>query len=180
MARQPSNTPLIIAVVLALVLLLGANMMAQNNNPEIQERLEKERAEKEAAKQAEKGDSQAKDKESMMENAPATSGDPSDLVLYGERKTLGEKSGFPRIVIGYSWTPAIQQNPSSITKIAQQLEKLVPKASIEVVNIDSNPGTPAGVTVNGKLEVPVRPDGTPNVDGSSMRGLMETVTRAAR
>jgi hypothetical protein len=165
MAKQPSNGPLIAGIGIALLLLLGANIMAQKANPEI--------AQKEA---------EAKEQEEAKKNPPASpsasspaSAGANELVSLGDRATFGKKDGATKIVVGFEWTPAVQGNPGLIYDAVSHLKGMAQNASIEVVNVDQHPEVTPGIGVNGKTVVPLKSDGSLDMEGNNMQELMSAM-----
>jgi hypothetical protein len=66
-------------------------------------------------------------------------------------------------VVGFSWTPEVQSDPSKVSNAVDALKKsLGSQARIKVVNVDASPGVPEGVSIGDKVIVPAQSDGTIN------------------
>jgi hypothetical protein len=153
--RKSNNLPIILIILLAIGGLIGLNVMGQKNDPIVQEKMAKD-AEAEAQKKA-----MASGKQATPPPPPEQAPGANDVAAWGAEKTFGSPSGKPTIVIGWSWTPAVQGDPSSVYNALQAVQKVLPNAMIRVVNLDANSGAAApGVAVNGKVVVQPSPDGT--------------------
>ena len=167
MAKAPSRAPLVVGVGVTLLLLLGVNLMSQKLDS----------GNKEADDHAEEQKSSAKsDAKAAPQAQPAYGG--NDLVALGPNATLGQKDAPTKIVIGYEWTPAVQSNPASVYGAVEQLQKMAPNAEIKVVNRDEDPTAPPGISMAGKTFVPLKADGTLDVQGSGIAAL-QSATHAA-
>lgn len=92
--------------------------------------------------------------------APETVG--SELVRLPADSTTGPSSAPREIVIGWTWTPEVQADPSKVSAAIDQIKKAVPDAKVRVVNVDAVPTAPAGITVDGKTVAELAPDGSLN------------------
>jgi hypothetical protein len=155
MPGKPNNLPIIIVAVAALGGIVLLNMFQQGNDPVIQEKIQKE-AERKAQEEAQKKAGTP----APPPDAPQTPG-ANEVVLWGAESLQGKPGGSPKVTLGWTWTPTVQNDPSTIYSAVQGVKKVLPNAEIRVVDLDLKPNAvPAGIAVKGKVEVPVMPDGT--------------------
>ncbi len=157
MAQKPNNLPLIVVAVCAAGALLGLNIMQQNNDPVIREKVSKEQEREQAKKNA----ANAKNNPPPTQSGETSPG-ANEVASWGGMKSFGKPGGKPKIVVAWQWTPAIQGNSSSIYTAVETIKKVMPTAEIDAVNLDAKPGgaTKPGVSVDGTLRVPLGPNGT--------------------
>ncbi len=158
---RPSNSPVMIAVVLmAIAGLVGLNMMSNQMRPKTDQEIQ--------AEQRERAEAAASPSPAAATPAPSASGatgalslnDPNTLVLAGQGNTMGAPDAPKEVVVGFSWTPEVQSDPSKVSKAVEALQKTVgPQARLKIVNVDANPEVPEGVSIGGKVIVPAQSDG---------------------
>jgi hypothetical protein len=175
---RPSNSPVLIAVVvMALAGLVGLNMMSNQMRPKTDHEIEAEQQER-AKAAASPSPVAAASAAPVPPGAPGAPGaitvsDPNALVLAGPGSTLGSPDAKQEVVVGFSWTPEVQSDPSKVSKAIDALQKtLGTQGRIKVVNVDENQEVPDGVSIGGKVIVPAQSDGT--IDP----GAAETVKKA--
>ena len=160
MAKAPSKTPLIAAVVMVIAVVAGFNVIAEKYRPKSEHEME----EAEAKAQADAAKVQADKSKTGASPAPA-SGEPgqtadASLVTLGQEAFLGSKDGSKIITVGWSWTPDVQNDPGKVWNGLQALQKAAPNAKIHAVNTDEGSDVPDGVSVDGAVMVPLAPDGS--------------------
>ena len=155
-SSRPSTSPVLIAVVvMAVAGLIGLNVMANKAAPKSEHEVEAEQ--KEASSPA------ATASPAPVASAPAVVGlsDPNSLVMLGGGRVLGSKDTKQEIVVGFSWTPAVQSDPSKVSAAVDALQKFLgSQARIKVVSVDDQTGVPEGISLGGTVIVPAESNGT--------------------
>ena len=114
------------------------------------------------------------------ENKPATAQSPGamegaeSLARISPSWTTGAKDAKDLVVIGWIWTPQVQADPSSVHAAITALRSV--PARVRVVNVDAFPETPAGVSVNGKVVLPMGADGAMSPE-SAMYAVRSELSR---
>ena len=141
---------------MALAGLIGLNVMANKAAPKSEHEVEAEQ--KEASSPAATP--------LPVASAPAASGtpgglsDPNSLVMMGPGGVVGSQSAKQEVVVGFSWTPAVQSDPSKVSAAVDTLQKsLGNQGHVKVVNVDDQPNVPEGISLGGKLLVPAESNG---------------------
>jgi hypothetical protein len=165
-SSRPSNSPVLIAVVVvALGGLVGLNMMANQARPKSDHEIEAEQKAQAAAAASPSPAVAASAAPSAPGMPPGPAGtmssDSNSLVLAGAGSTLGAPEAKQEVIVGFSFTPEVQSDPSKVSNAVDALQKaLGPMARIKVVNVDEKPDVPEGVSIGGKVIVPAKSDGT--------------------
>jgi len=153
---------LIASVVVALGALVILNGVMQRMDPKFQEQQAEEAAQKK--------------QEEQQKQPPSASGPSSPggakLVELGDDAVVGNKKGTTEIVVAYQWTPDVQADPSKVYNVIEMLPKATPQAHLRVVNADAHPGTPLGVSMNGKVVLPAQLDGSIPANPMMMQSIM--------
>lgn len=165
---SPSRTLLIAGIGFALACMVILNMFIQRMDPKYQEEMQRERERNAAAEQA---------KKQAQAPPPTASANSNKLVTLGESVVLGTKDSKSEVVIGWSWTPEVQADPGNIYGAVEKLQKLVPGMRIRVINADANPTVQQGLSFNGNLLIPIRPDGALILEEHSLGPLMAAASR---
>jgi hypothetical protein len=159
---RPSNSPVVLAVVvMAVAGLVGLNVMSNQVRPKTDHEIEAEQRERAKAAASPTPAAASPAPAGKGEPSAMTSSDPNSLVLAGEGNTLGSPSASQEVVIGFSWTPEIQADPSKVSGAVAALQQtLGSQGRIKVVNVDASPEVPEGVSIGGKVIAPAQNDGT--------------------
>lgn len=162
MAKTPSRTPLIAAIIMVLLILAGFNALAEKYRPKSEHEMEAEAKTQQA--EAAKNDAGKTSATPAPDSAAPQGGSSPEasaaLMQLGPDKTLGAKGAKKIITVGWSWTPDVQGNPNKVWAGISALQKAAPDAQIRVVNTDAVPDVPDGVSVNGVVVIPPVPDGS--------------------
>jgi hypothetical protein len=164
MAQAPSRALLGAGVVVAIGALLILNSFMQRLDPKYQE----QQAEAEAQKKQEE---EQKQQQKLNASGPS-SPNANKLVELGDDAIVGKKDGKPEIVIGYSWTPEVQADPSKIYNVIDMITKAAPQAKLHIVNADAHPGAPVGIYMSGRTVIPAQPDGTIPVSPMAIQAIL--------
>jgi hypothetical protein len=146
-----SPVVLIAIILVALGALAFLNSAMQPKDPQAEQKAAQEKAAK-AVKDS--GKSAQSTADELM-----TPGGGNELVALGDDAVVGDPKGAKEVVIGYSWTPAVQNNPAKIYSLVQQARKELKGVRIRVVNVDANPDVGMGISIAGKTVCPPDPDG---------------------
>ena len=161
-----SPVVLILIVAIALGALAFLNGAFQGTDP---------KAEQPPAQQDKGAADKANEGGKPAPQAAAAGGEK--LVELGDDTTLGNKSAAKEMVVGYSWTPAVQADPSKVYKIVEQAQKGMPNARIRVVNVDAHPDVKAGISIEGKVIAAPEADGSFNMAPEVIRGIQQMMGR---
>lgn len=149
-----TRTPILLLIVgLLLAMMVGLNVAASRftGGDEPEAAAESEAPENEPAR---------------APSSPAAMEGANSLARISPSWTAGAKDAKTEVVIGWSWTPAVQANPGSVHSAIMGIVESLRKDPVRVraVNVDAFPETPAGVSLNGKLVVPLGTDGALSVE----------------
>ena len=144
-----TRTPILIVIVgMLLAMMVGLNVAAS--------RFMGGREPEEAA--------ESKAEESKPDAAPRTGAaveGPNSLASLSPSWTTGPETAKDLVVVGWVWTPEVQANPALVHSGIMAVVDVVRAGSVRVrvVNVDAFPETPEGVSVNGKVVLPLGDDG---------------------
>lgn len=145
---------------------MGLNMAMQPQDPKV--------AQAEQEKSAKKAETDGKAAKKAADEL-TTSGGGNELAALGDDVTLGDKKADKEIVIGYSWTPAVQGDPGKVYRVVDEAQKNLPGVRVRVVNVDANPTIKPGITVEGKLVAPPDADGGYNLSPETIGTIRKMV-----
>ncbi|MES2464296.1 MAG: hypothetical protein V4671_27360 [Armatimonadota bacterium] len=157
---------------MALAGLVGLNAMSNQMRPKSDHEIEAEQ--REQAKAAEPSPTASVAPAQSAEPSGGALSDPNSLVVSGQGSTIGAPEAKQEVVVGFSWTPEVQADPSKVSKAADALQKaLGSQVRIKVVNVDANQEVPEGVSVGGRVIVPAQSDGVidPNAADAVKKAL---------
>ena len=99
--------------------------------------------------------------EAPQTEKPAPGGPAADsLANLPADSTVGPADAKHTVVVGWSWTPEVQADPSKVYNTVQALRKAAPDLKVRVVNTDAVPDAESGVVVDGKKVADTAPDGS--------------------
>ena len=169
--QPPRNTTLLIIAGFVIVIIVGLNILiGQIANPPTPGA--ETQPEQEAAADA-----------PAAQTPPPTNGSGGPkLVELPAEATLGTPTAKNEVVLGWSWTPEVQANPGALEQTIAALSTAGRGAKVRVVNTDVVPGAPRGLVVNGKLALPLPPDGIikPETAREAVTYLLEALPAPAR
>ena len=149
---RPRTPILVLAVGILLVGIVLLNVLAARIAPKSHE--EEEQEQQAAAAKASEPPKTAPPADAGT--GPSASGALVQLPADG---TTGPADAKKTVVIGWTWTPAVQADPNKVSAAVEAVRKALPDAKIRVVNTDAVPDAPPGITVDGKTVLPLPPDG---------------------
>lgn len=155
---------MVAVVVMALAGLVGLNVMSNQVRPKTDQ--ERQAEEMERSKAAQSPNPAATPTPAAVPSAPSgrtgvSLADPNALVLSGAGSTLGSPDAKQEVVVGFSWTPEVQSDPTKVSNAVDALLKtLGSQGRVKIVNVDERPEVPEGVSIEGKVIVPAQNDGT--------------------
>jgi len=144
--QPPRNNTLLIVAGFVIVIMVGLNILiGQIANP--------------PAPGAETQPEAAGDAPAAQTTPPANGSGGPRLVEMPAEATLGAPTAKNEVVLGWSWTPEVQADPGALEQTIAALGTAARGAKVRVVNTDVVPGVQRGLVVNGKLALPLPPDG---------------------
>ena len=178
-SSRPSTSPVLIAViVMALAGLVGLNVMANKAQPKSEE--EREAEQKAAASSPAPAASPvpvASNSTASVAPGSLSLSDPNSLVMMGAGGVLGAQDAKREVVVGFSWTPAVQSDPSKVSAAVDALQKaLGNQAHVKVVNVDDQLDVPEGISLGGKVIVPA--DGSGAISPSAIGTVKQALSSA--
>lgn len=164
---QKRNSPVVFIVAgLAVVLLVGFNVIASNNRPRSEQELQAE----ESRRQAEAAQKATTAGGTGGAAAASDTMAGNELALLDAETVSGNPKSPTTITIGWRWTPDVQGNPSLVYSAVEQAQKFGQNVPIRlrIVNLDAvaNGNVPEGVSVGGKTLVPLGADGGLDADAT--------------
>ncbi|MBC8104519.1 MAG: hypothetical protein H7Z41_18240 [Cytophagales bacterium] len=178
---RPSTSPVVVALIgCALAGIVGLNIMSSRITPKTDAQLQAEAREREKASQPSATPTVPSAAPTAAAADSGSANTQNALVRLGESSVLGSADAKQEVVVGFSWTPEVQSDPSKVSVAVDTLQKAVgDRARIKVVNTDELPATPEGISINGRLVVPAQADGaiTPSAVGAVTQALSASQTR---